>query len=193
LTDARIGLEKSIVSGLPESSPVPPLPSRKGRQPGLLAGMLVGIVLVALVGTVIIILIPKFTASQTSAGKTSDPSAAAFITDIVTASSVDPRTAEPGPLIQHFTTNATIYVVFHLNLKNFDFKTHPAVYIQAKFYGDKIYIYQRMLIFTQQATGGFFAVQYYQPKVGSVELYWCLKSDCSDGKLAQTTSFTVVA
>ena len=180
------------MSGLPGSAPVPPLPSRKRWQPGLLAGMFVGVLLVALVGAAIIIVIPKFTAPQTSAGNGIDPSAAAFITDIVTTSTVDPQTAESGPLTQHFTTNATIYVVFHLNLKNFDFKTHPAVYIQAKFYGDKIYIYQRMLIFTQQASGGFFAVQYYQPKVGNVELYWCLKSDCTDGKLAQTTSFTVV-
>jgi hypothetical protein len=181
------------VSGLPGSSPVPPGPLRKARQPGLLAGMLVGIVFVALIGAVVIIVIPKFTVLQTPAGNAIDPSAAAFITDIATASSVNPRTAEPGPLAQNFTTNATIYVVFHLNLKKFDFTSHHAVYVQAKFYGDKTYIYQRMLIFTQQAAGGFFAVQYYQPKVGSVELYWCLKSDCSDGKLAQTASFTVVA
>ena len=155
--------------------------------------MLVGILFVALIGAAIIIVMSRFISPQTSVRKTIDPSAAAFITDIATTSSVDPRTAEPGPLTQNFTTNATIYVVFHLNLRNFDFKSHHAVYIQAKFYGDKTYIYQRMLIFTQQAAGGFFAVQYYQPKVGNVELYWCLKSDCSDGKLAQTTSFTVVA
>jgi len=181
------------VSELSGSSPVSPSPSRKGWQPGLLAGMFVGILFVLLVGTVIIIVIPRFTAPQTSAGNAIDPSAATFITDIATTSSVDPQTAEPGPLTQRFTTSATIYVVFHLNLKSFDFKTHPAVYVQAKFYGDKVYIYQRMLIFTQQVPGGFFAVQYYQPKAGNVELYWCLKSDCSDGKLAQTASFTVVA
>jgi hypothetical protein len=180
------------VSGLPGSSPVSPLPSRKRWQPGLLAGMFVGILLVVLIGTVVITVIARFTATQTSSGNAIDPSAAAIITDIATTSSVDPMTAEPGPTTQHFTTNATIYVAFHLNLKNFDFKTHHAVYIQAKFYGDKKYIDQRMLIFTRQTTGGFFAVQYYQPKVGNVELYWCLKSDCSDGKLAQTASFTVV-
>lgn len=172
---------------------MPPWPSRKARQPGLLAGIFVGILFVLLVVVAVAIVLPRFTALQTSAGKAIDPSAAAIITDVATTSSVDPQTAEPGPLTQHFTTNATIYVVFHLNLKNFDFKTHPAVYIQAKFYGDNTYIYQKMLIFTQQATGGFFAVQYYQPKVGNVELYSCFKSDCSDGKLAQTASFTVVA
>ena len=181
------------MSELPEPSSVSSAPSRKARQPGLLAGMLVGILFVVLVGAVIMIVIPKFIVPQPSTGNAIDPSATAFITDIATTSSVDPQTAEPGPLTQHFTTNATIYVVFHLNLKSFDFNAYHAVYIQAKFYADKSYIYQKMLIFTQQATGGFFAVQYYQPKAGSVELYWCLKSDCSDGKLAQTATFTVVA
>ena len=131
------------------------------RKPGLLAGMLVGIVLVMLVGIAIIV-IPVLTAPQTSSGGAVDPSAEAFITDIVTTSTVNPLTAEPGPTTQTFKTNSTVYVAFHLNLRNFDFKTYNAVYVQAKFYGDKTYIYQKMLIFTQPAAGGFFAVQYYQ-------------------------------
>jgi len=163
------------------------------RKSGLAAGMLVGILLVLLIVAAVLV-IPRLIAPQTASGSAVvDPSAAAIITDIVTTSNVNPLTAEPGPITQNFKTNSTVYVVFHLNLKNFDFNTHNAVYIQAKFYADKTYIYQRMLIFKEQAAGGFFAVQYYQPKMGNVELYWCLKSDCSDGKLAQKTSFTVVA
>ncbi len=155
--------------------------------------MLVGILLVVLVGAAIIVIL-ALTVPQTPSGTAIDPSAAALITDITTTSSVvNPVTAAPGPVTQNFKTNATIYVVFHLNLKNFDFKTHNAAYVQAKFYGDKTYIAQRMLIFTQQQAAGFFEVQYSQPKMGNVELYWCLKPDCSDGKLAQTASFTVVA
>ncbi len=161
-------------------------------KPGLLAGMFVGILLVVLVGAAIIF-VPALITPQTPSGNAIDPSAAAFITDITTTSSVDLMTAAPGPTTQTFKTNSTIYVAFHLNLQNFDFHTHNTAYVQAKFYGGKTYVYQRMLIFTQQAAGGFFAVQYNQPKVGNVELYWCLRSDCSDGKLAQTTSFTVVA
>lgn len=162
------------------------------KKPGLLAGMLVGILLVVLVGIAIVV-IPKLTAPQTPSGNPVDQSAAAFITDITTTSRVDPLTAEPGPVTQTFKTNSTVYVAFHLNLKNFDFKTHNAVYTQAKFYADKTYVYQNMLIFTKQAAGGFFEVQYNRPAVGNVELYWCLKSDCSDGKLAQTMSFTITA
>jgi len=162
------------------------------RKPGLLAGMFVGILLVLLVGTAIII-IPRLTTPQTPSGNAIDPSAAAFITDITTTSSVNPLTAAPGPTAQTFKTNSTIYVTFHLNLKNLDLNTQKAAYIQAKFYEDKTFLQQKMLIFTQQAAGGFFEVQYSRPKVGNVELYWCLKSDCSDGKLAQTTSFTVVS
>jgi hypothetical protein len=178
--------------GLSGSSSVP-LPPQKKRQLGLLAGMLVGILLVVLVGAALIVILALM-APQTPSGNAIDPSSAAIITDITTTSSVvNPVTAVPGPLTQNFKTNSTVYVVFHLNLKNFDFKTHNAAYIQAKFYGDKTYIDQRMLIFTQQAAAGFFEVQYSQPREGNVELYWCLKSDCSDGKLAQTASFTVVA
>lgn len=154
--------------------------------------MLVGILLVVLVGAAIIF-IPTLITPQTPSGNAIDPSAAAFITDITTTSSVNLMTADPGPITQTFKTNSTIYVAFHLNLQNFDFHTHNAAYVQAKFYGGKTYVYQKMLVFTQQAAGGFFTVQYNQPKEGDVELYWCLKSDCSDGKLAQTTSFTVVA
>jgi hypothetical protein len=161
-------------------------------KPGLLAGMVVGTLLVVLVGAAIIF-IPTLITPQIPSGNAIDPSAAAFITDITTTSSVNLMTAAPGPTTQTFKTNSTIYVAFHLNLQNFDFHTHNTVYVQAKFYGGKTYVYQRMLIFTQQEPGGFFAVQYNQPKVGNVELYWCLKSDCSDGKLAQTMSFTVVA
>jgi len=184
--DRRKRLESSGSSSVP-------LQPRKKRQPGLLVGMVVGILLVVLAGAAILGILALI-APQTPSGKAIDPSAAAFISDITTTSSVvDPMKAIPGPSTQNFKTNTTVYVVFHLNLNNFDFKTHSAAYVQAKFYGDKTYIDQRMLIFTRQEAGGFFEVQYHQPKEGSVELYWCLKSDCSDGKLAQTASFTVAA
>ncbi len=179
---------------------------RRTWKPDLLAGMLVGILLVVLVGAAMII-IPRLTTPQTSSGNATvpsptpqtpsgnaiDPSAAAFITNITTTSSVNPLTAAPGPITQTFKTNATVYVAFQLNLKNFDFKAHDTVYIQAKFYGDKKFVYQGMLIFKEQRAGGFFEAQYTQPTAGSVELYWCLQSNCSDGKLAQTTSFTITA
>lgn len=168
--------------------------------------MFVGIFLVMLIGTAII-LIPKLTALQTPPGNATvssptpqtpsgnaiDPSAAALITNITTTGSVDPLTAAPGPTTQTFKTNATVYVVFQLDLKDFDFKAHNTVYVQAKFYGDKTVVYQGMLIFTEQKAGGFFEAQYTQPKAGSVELYWCLQASCSDGKLAQTASFTITA
>jgi hypothetical protein len=179
---------------------------RRIWKPDLLAGMLVGILFVVLVGAAIIV-IPRLTTPQTPSGNAIvssptpqtpsgnaiDPSAASFITTITTTSSVDPLTAAPGPVTQTFKMNATVYVVFQLNLKNFDFKTHDTVYIQAKFYGDKTFVYQGMLIFKEQRAGGFFEAQYTQPMAGSVELYWCLQSSCSDGKLAQTTSFTIIA
>lgn len=165
--------------------------------------MFVGIFLVALVGTAIIV-IPRLATLQSSSGNPSstsqtpsenaiDPAAAAFITNITTSNSVDPLTAAPGAITQTFKMNATVYVVFQLNLKNFDFKAHDTVYIQANFYGDKKLVYQGMLIFKEQKAGGFFEAQYTQPTTGSVELYWCLQSNCSDGKLAQTMSFTVTA
>lgn len=162
------------------------------RKPGLLAGMFVGIILVVLIGTAIII-IPTLTTPHTPSGNAIDPAAATFITDITTTSSVNFQTAAPGPKIQTFKKNTLFYVAFHLNFKNFDFHTHSTVYIQPKFYGGQTYVYPPMLSFIQQADGGFFEVQYFQPATGNVELYWCLTSDCSDSKLAQTTSFTVVA
>jgi hypothetical protein len=177
---------------LPGSSSVPLLVPRKKGKPGLLAGMLVGILLVLLLGMAIIV-IPRLTAPQTPSGNAIDPSAAAIITDITTSSSVDPMTAAPGPITQTFKTSATINVVFRLNLEKVAVSQDNPVYIQAKFYVGQTFVYQRMDIVGQKVTGGFFEVQYQQPTVGNVELYWCLKRDCSDGKLAQTMSFTVVA
>jgi hypothetical protein len=185
-------LYSKVLPDSPESLSIPTSPSRKKRKPGLLAGMIVGLLLVVLIGTALIIL-PALTTPSTPSGNAIITSAAAFITDITTTSSVDPMTAAPGPITQTFKTYATVYVAFHLNSKNFDFTAHHAAYVQARFYSGKTYIYQRMLIFTHQASGGFFAVQYNQATAGNVELYWCLKSDCSDGELAQTTPFTITA
>ena len=161
-------------------------------KPGLLAGMFVGIVLVVLIGAAITI-IPALTSPHTPSGNTIDPSAAAIITDITTTSSVNPMTSAPGPKTQTFKTNTIFYIAFHLNLKNFDFQTHKAVYIQPKFYGGRANVSPPMLSFIQPTDGSFFATQYSQPTEGSVELYWGLKPDGSDGKLAQTTSFAIVA
>jgi hypothetical protein len=181
-----------MLPGSSEPLATPVLPSRKKKKPGLLAGMIVGILVVVLIGAAFII-IPAFTTPKTPSKNAIDPSAATLITDIVTSSSVNPLTAAPGPITQTFKTYSTVYVIFHLNLKHFDFATHTVAYVQGRFYAGKSYVYQRMLIFTHQAGGGFFDVQYNQATAGSVELYWCLKSDCSDGKLAQTTSFTITA
>jgi hypothetical protein len=161
------------------------------RKPGMLVGMLVGILLVLLVGAAIVI-VPTLIAPRTPSGNAVDPSAATFISDITTTSSVNFQTSVSGPKTQTFKTNTVFYIAFHLNLKNFDFHTHNTVYVQPKFYGGKTSVYPPMLVFGQPTDGGFFEVQYNQPATGNVELYWCLKSDCSDGKLAQTTSFTVV-
>ncbi len=180
------GSASGVLPTLPESA------SHLKRKPGLLIGMLVGILIVVLIGAAFTV-IPALTTLSTPSGNAIDSSAAVIITDITTSNSVNPLTAVPGPTTQTFKTYSTVYIAFHLNLKSFDFSAHNAAYVQARFYAAKQYVYQRMLIFTHQASGGFFAIQYNQATAGSVELYWCLKSDCSDGKLAQTAPFTITS
>lgn len=162
------------------------------RKPGLLTGMFVGIVLVVLIGAAITI-IPALTSPHTPSGNAIDPAAAAIITDITTTISINPMTSAPGTKTQTFKTNTIFYIAFHLDLQNFDFHTHATVYIRPKFYGGNADVSPPMLSFIQPTAASFFAIQYSQATEGSVELYMCLKPDGSDGKLAQTTSFTVVA
>jgi ribosomal protein L37E len=172
---------------------------RLKKKLDLLAGIIVGILIFVAIGALIIMTIGTISLltiplpPQTPSGQMIDQEAAKLIADITTTESANLLTAKPGPASQTFKKNTPIYVTFRLNSKNFDFRTYKVMYVQAKFYQEKTFVYQLMLVFDHQKDGGFFAVQYDQPAKGSVELYSCLKSDCSDGKLAQTASFTITA
>ena len=63
--------------------------------------------------------------------------------------------------------------------------------MQAKLYSNTTYIGDKILTVQSQYDHGYFSVRLDTAATGTVELYWCTQSDCSDAKLANVVTFTV--
>ncbi|HLI07663.1 MAG TPA: zinc ribbon domain-containing protein [Ktedonobacteraceae bacterium] len=119
-------------------------------------------------------------------GQTIVPAAAAIITNAETSSSIDSNYQPTNPTTT-FTVGQPIYATFNLHL------TQPG-YAVAKWYIDNQFIQNSQILYAKDTsyTDGYFAEKYLKPtNNGAVELYWCTKSDCSDGQLAAVLTFTV--
>ena len=113
-----------------------------------------------------------------------DPAAAAIITNAQTASAIDSNDF-PTTVTSSFNAGQTIYVTFHLTTNG------QSGYVEAKFYVDSTYAKNNILTVKPSYDHGYFGVPYNQAATGTVGLYWCAQSNCSDAKLATFVTFTV--
>lgn len=113
-----------------------------------------------------------------------DPAAAAIITKAQTASAIDSNDA-PTQLTSSFKVGQTVYVTFNLATNG------QSGYVEAKFYFDSTYVKNNILTVKPTYDHGYFSVPYNQPATGTIGLYWCTQSNCSDDKLATFVTFTV--
>lgn len=130
------------------------------------------------------------TGSNTSpSGNAIDPNAASIITGAKTASGIDSN-FYPTKTANTFTTQQTIYVTFNLNLTT-------TGYAVARWYLDGQYLFKDQVLALDKTTydHGYFpsSSHYSGAGQGSVELYWCRVSDCSDARLADVVNFTVTS
>lgn len=189
-----------------------PVPVKRKSKVGLIVGIVIAVLLIACVGSTFAVISLARTASQsntvdttssvvtptpvTPSGNGIDPTASSIVTNIQTASAVDPDTYQPTTLGTSFQTNTDIYISFKFDLTSANITADNPGYVEARYYT------QNRLILTStplkaddntDPTGyGYFTVQYYHATTtGAAELYWCRKSDCADKKLAGMTTFTV--
>ena len=129
------------------------------------------------------------TSTSSPSGQTVDPTAAGIITNLQMASSVDTNTAVATKLATTFTPQQTVYATVSLNMGG------QTGYAQAKWYGNGSLIRTSVVLNINNAsdTNAYFYFSYGSATQGAVEIYWCTQSDCSDAKLAATTTFTVSA
>jgi len=129
---------------------------------------------------------PTASTNQTPSpsGSPIDSASAGIISNVQTTSSIDSNYL-PTHVTNQFSIGNVVYVTFHLNLTQ-------SGYVQAKVYADNAYVTQSTLTVTVgKYDHGYFQITYNRASAGAFELYWCLQSDCSDGKLAAVAAFTV--
>lgn len=180
-------------------------PRRQGPRVGLIIGIIALVVLLVAGGIIAILATRNNTQSNvntptaTTAPSTSptsttsgvspsgspvDPTAAAIITNPQTSSAVDSN-ALPTNVTSNFSIHQTVYVTFHLNTNG------HAGYAQAKLYSGTTYVGNKILAVQADFDHGYFSVELNTAATGTVELYWCTQSNCSDGKLATLVTFHV--
>jgi hypothetical protein len=131
---------------------------------------------------------PQATQATAPSGLPIVPSAAAIITDPKMASGID-KNDYPTNLTNTFGIHKDIYVTYKLNLNG------QTGYATAKWYADGKYAFTSKVLQLNDPTfdHGYFAATYNIATTGTVELYWCTKSDCSDAQLANVVNFTVTS
>ena len=206
-------------SYVPQDQPPTPPPARKGPRVGLIIGIIV-LVLVIVGGGLLAIraatggsttnnATPTATTASSTAttpvatptsgttpvatptsGTTSpsgaqiDPTAAAIITKAQTSSSIDSNDF-PTNVTSNFAVKQNVYVTFNLTTNN------QSGFAEAKLYSDTTFVGNKILTIQSNFDHGYFTASLNQAATGTVELYWCTQSDCSDGKLATFVTFTV--
>lgn len=164
-------------------------PRRQGPKVGLIIGI-VAIVLLLVAGGIIAIFATRNNPNSPTAagvspsGSPVDPTSATIITNPQTASAVDSN-ALPTNVTSNFSVRQTVYVTFNLHTNG------QAGYAQVKLYGDTTYIGNKILKVQSGYDHGYFSVVLNKAATGTVELYWCTQSDCSDAKLATIVTFHV--
>jgi hypothetical protein len=114
-----------------------------------------------------------------------DASAAKIITNVQMASAVDSN-FKPTKVISTFATKQTIYATF-----NIDPNAPSSGYVEGKWYADGKYAFSSKILAVQSNFLGYLSAEYNITTQGTVELYWCVQSNCSDAKLADVATFTV--
>ena len=202
----------SAGSYIPPGQPPTPPTRRKGPGVGLIIGIIVLVLLVvgggllairaassgsntntvpptatAVPSTATTSITPAATptaGASTPSGAQIDPAAAAIITKAQTASAIDSNDF-PTTMTSNFKVGQTVYVTFNLTTIG------QSGYTEAKFYFDSTYVKNNILTVNQTYDHGYFSIPYNQAGTGTVELYWCTQSDCSDAKLATSVTFNV--
>ena len=191
--------------------PTPP-PTRKGPRVGLIIGIVVLVLLIVVGGLLALrgvsnnstansVTPTATTASSTAttattpavtptsgsnapSGKPIDPAAAAIITKAQTSSAIDSNDF-PTHVTSNFGVGQNVYVTFNLTTNG------QSGYAEAKLYSDTTFVGNKILTIQSNFDHGYFTASLNQASTGTVELYWCTKSDCSDNKLATFVTFTV--
>ena len=91
-------------------------------------------------------------------------------------------------LAQGLITKQTIYATFTI-----DPNTPSNGYVQGKWYSNGTFAFSSKILAVQPDFLGYLSAEYNIATKGTVELYWCVQSDCSDAKLADVVNFTVTA
>jgi len=179
-------------------------PRRQGPRVGLIIGIIALVVLLVAGGIIAIIATrnntqsnantstattapstsPTTTSGESPSGSPVDPTAAAIITNPQTSSEVDSN-YYPTNITSNFSIRQTVYVTFHLNTNG-----QPG-YAQAKLYSNSTYVGNKILAVQAAYDHGYFSVELNSAATGTVELYWCTQSNCSDAKLASLVTFQV--
>jgi hypothetical protein len=116
-----------------------------------------------------------------------DPTAASYVINPQMSSAVDSNYHPTAPTTT-FTTSQTIYATFKISA------SAPDGYVEAKWYSDgKFGFVSKKPLAVKGDYVGYLAAQYFTSTQGAVEYYFCIKSDCSDAKLADVTNFTVTS
>ncbi len=162
-------------------------PHRQGPRVGLIIGI-VAIVLLLVAGGIIAIFATRNNPNSPTAagvspsGSPIDPTSATIISNAQTASAVDSN-ALPTNVTSNFSVRQTVYVTFNLHTNG------QAGYAQAKLYSDTTYVGNKILKVQSGYNYGYFSLELNKAATGTVELYWCTQSDCSDAKLATIVTF----
>ena len=197
----------SAASYIPPGQPPTPPTRRKGPGVGLIIGIIVLVLLVVGGGFLVIraassgsntnTVTPTATGASsttpaathtsgttTPSGAQIDPAAAAIITKAQTSSAIDSNDF-PSHVTSNFTVKQNIYVTFNLATNG------QSGYTEAKLYSDTTFLGNKILTIQSNFDHGYFTASFNQAATGTVELYWCTQSDCSDAKLATFVMFTV--
>jgi hypothetical protein len=113
-----------------------------------------------------------------------DPAAAVIITKAQTASAIDSNDL-PTTLTSSFNASQNVYVTFNLTTNG------QSGYTEAKLFSNTTYVGNKILTIQSNFDHGYFTVTLNQAATGTVGLYWCTQSNCSDAKLATFVVFTV--
>ncbi|HWZ19724.1 MAG TPA: zinc ribbon domain-containing protein [Ktedonobacteraceae bacterium] len=122
--------------------------------------------------------------TTTPSGAQIDPAAAAIITKAQTSSAIDSNDF-PTHVTSNFAAGQNVYVTFNLTTNG------QSGYAEAKLYSDTTSLGSKILTIQSNFDHGYFTATLNQAATGTVELYWCTQSDCSDAKLATFVMFTV--
>jgi hypothetical protein len=133
-------------------------------------------------------------ATPNDVSTTIDPQAAAIVINAQTVSKIDKNSYKPvqGSTTSTFKINKPIYVTFDLDPDKFNAASETD-YINARFYvGSDVVLSGTPLQIGANNFNGYFSADYNNATTaGSVRLYWCHTSTCTDGELAQIVHFTV--